>query len=551
MEKKSKNDNDVYSKESVLTKFMLEPQDIVMTKRVGAGAFGEVFKGTCMGETVAIKTMLDVTEDNVKEFKDEILLTATLRHPNIVNYVGACWGRELMCLVLEWVGRGSLRDFLNVPGADLRWDDPLLRLATDIARGMNYLHCMQYYDERDQVMKQCILHRDLKPDNALISDYLAAKLADFGTSKSVGKDASLMTGVGTPLYVAPEVTRGEMYDEKIDVYSFGMTLIEMCVGDLMLLLGERWMKAFDKKKIPKQTMRILMPIYEEGWRPVSNEEPVPQAPPSINDLIIRCMSHDPTRRPSFAVILNELNGKCKAEIDAKSYGRKTPPSSIKVSTSEDDQLDSSSIKSSGSAGSGNGGVQVESLLDRNDRSSTEFIDELQQPTPTHLLSGRSDGTRETTIDKRKTKQQEEKKKEKMEKKSGGQLTGKDRRSQSVDTGLSSSSHATDEGHVVIKVVSKPVGPSSSSPSSSSFQRQEQQQQQEGTMAHKLDSPSNLPDRKKKKKMIMPALESSVSIRTQERFVENWSTSKSSSDGEEASSSRSRKPKKEPSFGTMI
>jgi hypothetical protein len=122
----------------LITQYLLKPSDIVMTKRVGAGAFGEVFKGTCMGETVAIKTMIDVTVENVREFKAEIVLTATLRHPNIVNFVGACWGKELMCLVLEWVAKGSLRDLLETP--DLHWDDPLLRLAADVARGMNYLH---------------------------------------------------------------------------------------------------------------------------------------------------------------------------------------------------------------------------------------------------------------------------------------------------------------------------------------------------------------------------------------------------------------------------
>jgi serine/threonine protein kinase len=58
-----------------------------------------VFCGTCLGEPVAVKTMIDVTEQNARNFKAEILLTATLRHPNIVNFVGACWDRELTCLV--------------------------------------------------------------------------------------------------------------------------------------------------------------------------------------------------------------------------------------------------------------------------------------------------------------------------------------------------------------------------------------------------------------------------------------------------------------------
>jgi len=109
------------SSENTIRQYILKPKDVVMIKRVGAGAFGEVFKGTCMGEPVAIKTMIDVTEDNVLEFRNEILLTATLRHPNIVNFVGACWDRELMCLVLEWVSKGSLRDLLEDQVTILRW----------------------------------------------------------------------------------------------------------------------------------------------------------------------------------------------------------------------------------------------------------------------------------------------------------------------------------------------------------------------------------------------------------------------------------------------
>jgi serine/threonine protein kinase len=306
----------------LLIQFSLEPKEVVMTKRVGAGAFGEVFKGTCMGETVAIKTMIDVTEANVREFKAEIILTATLRHPNIVNFVGACWRKELMCLVLEWVGRGSLRDLLET--RDLKWDDPLLKLASDIARGMNYLHNRKYYDEREGQTVQCIIHRDLKPDNALISEYTAAKLADFGTSRSKADDEDVtMTAVGTPLYCAPEIARGEQYDESVDVYSFGLTLMEMSVEQPFLdFIGERWLVAFDKKKVPKQAMRLIRPMTDDGWRPVTDENPIAFAPPSVNKLIVECCHHDPTKRPTFEHILERLGGECKNEVERKSYARR-------------------------------------------------------------------------------------------------------------------------------------------------------------------------------------------------------------------------------------
>jgi hypothetical protein len=87
----------------VLNQYLLKPADVILDKKIGAGAFGEVFKGLCLGEPVAVKTMKEVTEANAIAFKSEILLTATLRHPNIVNFVGACWGRELTCLVIEYI----------------------------------------------------------------------------------------------------------------------------------------------------------------------------------------------------------------------------------------------------------------------------------------------------------------------------------------------------------------------------------------------------------------------------------------------------------------
>jgi serine/threonine protein kinase len=146
---------------ALLKRVYLDPEDVVMTVRIGAGAFGEVLKGACLGQQVAVKTMLGgVTEANAKAFRAEILLTATLQHPNIVNFVGACWSQELMCLVLEYVPKGSLDGLLKDPS--LTWADPLLRLATDIARGMAYLHGCSFFDEQDGQHKQCILHRDLK-----------------------------------------------------------------------------------------------------------------------------------------------------------------------------------------------------------------------------------------------------------------------------------------------------------------------------------------------------------------------------------------------------
>ena len=76
-----------------------------------------------------------------------------------MGFVGACWSRELVALLLEWVPKGSLEDLLSQTAVNLEWNDPLLRLASDIARGMAYLHSRSYFDEQARKMKSCILHR--------------------------------------------------------------------------------------------------------------------------------------------------------------------------------------------------------------------------------------------------------------------------------------------------------------------------------------------------------------------------------------------------------
>ncbi len=119
---------------------------------------------------------------------------------------GACYCKELTCLILEWVPKGSLGDMLNDKSLTLRWDEPLLKLATDIAQGTRYLHGHQFIEDGrgDMVSTGCIIHRDLKPDNCLVTEFIHGKLSDFGTSRVLESQKEvLMTATGTPLFTAP------------------------------------------------------------------------------------------------------------------------------------------------------------------------------------------------------------------------------------------------------------------------------------------------------------------------------------------------------------
>ena len=137
----------------------------------------------------------------------------------------------------------------------------------------------------------------------------------------------LQTAVGTPLYAAPEIFNGENYDESVDVYSYGLILLAMMIdGDLLEFIRERYRVAFDKKRAPKQAMRLVRAMCVDSCRPVtsynaeclydSSTVSIAHAPSSMVKLAIMCCAHDPTQRPSFHSILNEwLGDRCKSQID--------------------------------------------------------------------------------------------------------------------------------------------------------------------------------------------------------------------------------------------
>ena len=116
---------------------------------------------------------------------------------------------------------GTASDNLN---ESVSWKDPLLKWTKDTASGICYLHSVSFFDVNNQVMVKNVIHRDIKPDNCLITDAFGVKVSDFGEAR-VKEDDKTMTMVGTPLYVAPEVVRGDRYSASCDVYSFALTIL--------------------------------------------------------------------------------------------------------------------------------------------------------------------------------------------------------------------------------------------------------------------------------------------------------------------------------------
>jgi hypothetical protein len=190
-----------------IAKLLIDPNELVMAEVLGKGSFGEVFKGTYRGSACAVKTMLAPDDDVLTRFREEILLLADLRHPNVVGLVGACWGVDLMALVMEFCERGESSHVLKSMGKDLSWGDPLLKWACDVAKAVKYLHMTKFFDIKSGESVNGIMHRDLKPDNCLVTEGWSVKVADFGEARGVLDDAKTLTQVGTPLYIAPEIIK--------------------------------------------------------------------------------------------------------------------------------------------------------------------------------------------------------------------------------------------------------------------------------------------------------------------------------------------------------
>jgi len=159
---------------------------------IGKGAFGEVFRADYRGTTVAVKSVKEVSIENLTRFKEEIFLMHDLKHENIVLLIGACWEPDLMALVMEYCINGTASDVLvSDAGKEFSWSDPLLNWVIDVGRAMKYLHGVNFYDVNTKSQVSGIIHRDLKPDNCLVSEHYSLKVGDFGESKAYDENNTM------------------------------------------------------------------------------------------------------------------------------------------------------------------------------------------------------------------------------------------------------------------------------------------------------------------------------------------------------------------------
>ncbi|CAI9260180.1 unnamed protein product [Lactuca saligna] len=199
---------------------------------LGKGAFGTVYKGVIGKRIVAVKKLNTVVQDGEKEFKTEVDVIARTHQKNLVQLLGYCDDGEQRVLVYEFMSNGTLAEYL-FGDTKPTWRQRSF-IAVGIAKGLAYLH--------EECSTQ-IIHCDIKPKNILLDDYFNAKISDFGLAKLLMMNQShTNTGIrGTKGYVAPEWFRNMPVTVKVDVYSFGVLLLEIisCRKSLVYESGEK------------------------------------------------------------------------------------------------------------------------------------------------------------------------------------------------------------------------------------------------------------------------------------------------------------------------
>jgi len=265
-------------------------------EEVGRGAFGAVFKGTMLNcqKVVAVKRLQKVLAEGEREFQTEMKVIGRTHHRNLVRLLGYCHDGIHRLLVYEYMSNGSLADILFTPGKQPCWDERM-GIARNVARGILYLH---------EECEQQIIHCDIKPQNILMDEFGCAKISDFGLAKLLKPDqTNTFTGIrGTKGYVAPEWHRKLPITVKVDVYSYGILLLEI----ICCRKSVDW-------SLPEEEAILEEWVYhcfEVGdlTKLVGNEEADKKQVDRMVKLGLWCIQDEPSLRPSMKNVLLMLEG---------------------------------------------------------------------------------------------------------------------------------------------------------------------------------------------------------------------------------------------------
>ena len=242
-------------------------------ERIGSGGMSVVYKAQChtLNRLVAIKVLKEefaFDENFVGKFKMEAQAAARLSHPNIVSVYDVVDEDVLHYIVMELIEGITLKNYIEKKGH--LESKEAIGIAIQVAQGIGAAH------------EQHIIHRDIKPQNMIISRDGKVKVADFGIARAVSTQTMNATAVGSVHYISPEQAKGGYCDERSDIYSFGITMYEMVTG-----------------KVPFEgdnTITVALAHLEEPVTPPRMY--VPEVSHALEQIILKCTQKHPERRYS-------------------------------------------------------------------------------------------------------------------------------------------------------------------------------------------------------------------------------------------------------------
>uniref|UniRef100_A0A8C4I7N0 LIM domain kinase 2 n=1 Tax=Dicentrarchus labrax TaxID=13489 RepID=A0A8C4I7N0_DICLA len=317
---------------------IFRPCDLIHGEILGKGFFGQAIKVThkATGEVMVMKELIRCDEETQKTFLKEVKVMRSLDHPHVLRFIGVLYKDKRLNLITEFIEGGTLKEVIRDTDP-FPWEQRV-SFAKSIASGMAYLHSMS------------IIHRDLNSHNCLVKLDNTVVVADFGLSRLIVEDKvkpppekpstkkrvfrrvdrkKRYTVVGNPYWMAPEMLNGKRYDEKVDIFSFGIVLCE--------IIGRVYA---DPECLPR-TLDFGLNVgkFMEKFLPED-------CPPAFFPLTVACCDLTPDNRPPFqkledwfeALSLNqELGIPLPAELDElhQSLSRQHWPKDVSPAMSPD------------------------------------------------------------------------------------------------------------------------------------------------------------------------------------------------------------------------
>lgn len=266
---------------------------------IGEGGYGIVYRGVLEDNSmVAVKNLLNNKGQAEKEFKVEVEAIGRVRHKNLVRLLGYCAEGAHRMLVYEYVDNGNLEQWLHGdvgPHSPLTWEIRM-NIILGTAKGLTYLH---------EGLEPKVVHRDIKSSNILLDKEWNSKVSDFGLAKLLGSERSYVTTrvMGTFGYVAPEYASTGMLNERSDVYSFGILIMELISGrnpvDYSRPAGEvnlvEWLKTMVTNRTAEGVLDPRLP-----------EKPSSRALKRALLVALRCVDPNAQKRPKMGHVVHML-----------------------------------------------------------------------------------------------------------------------------------------------------------------------------------------------------------------------------------------------------